>query len=221
MIQVELKTDDSTLYNILIPTPMAEDNLTPEAALEGAVEFVKQTIAQGKTFLHQDEAFYLGDASKIRHIKAFYVGSQAEDEAPQSAANTNPSNPNSIGPHEFKETIHYLGNDLEVWGLRYEYVENPEDDQHYHIFMPLTINDNPALDVLNQIGLIDVTNTAANTGTYIYTQIMIPPAPMNFKSAVEYVEGYLNELRKEQDQTRELPPGRKTAKAFKGWKELP
>lgn len=236
MIQVELKTDDGTLYNILLPAPVPEDNLTPEAALEGAVEFVRQTIAQGQVFLNPDEALYIGATAKVRHIKAFFMteGYHVDTDPGRDDSRSANSLYDLLTPVPFEEVVDYLGFTVQVEGVRCGYLEDPDKPISDHnginyVFLPLRAANTPTgcLEFINNLfteeGVTTVTRKAGiNQGlTPDRIQIMPPPAPMNYAQAKEYVEDFLAELRKEQEEARELPPGRKTAKAFKEWKGLP
>lgn len=228
MIQIELKTDDGTLYNVLLPAPRAEDNLAPEAALEGAVEFVKQTIAQGQAFLNPNEALYIGAMAKVRHIKARYMDSTQVEEAQENGARANNSVHAFLGPVPFDEKIYYLGHEIRVEGLRYGYLEEPDQainstNPLLFVYVPLKIDEAPFLEALSATAVSGVVSTVAGKqGAHFETVQHLPLlADITYDQAVEYVEDFLGELRKEQEETRELPPGRKTAKAFKEWKGLP
>lgn len=224
-ITVEIKTDDGALYNIHLAGDLEpKEQMNIDEALKGAIDWVKERVARGLVIPGYNEALFLGSASKLRHIRARYQPEPTESREPEK---TDPAPEfNLLGPVEFTEKINYLGNDITVSGLRYGHEEDTgqplnENNGLYFIYVLLTANGLPVLDVVSREHIPRVIDQAVAAVQNIdphRCRVMMPPAELTYEQAVEYVEDYLEEIRKEQHDARELPPGQKNAKAFKAWK---
>ena len=197
MIKGEIKTDGMT-YSIDL------DNFDD---VNKAYDHIKQILEGDRVFKNDVAILEIGEAAQIKHIRVFktalYVPPVEDHQA------EGPEDPK--GFYEFDGgSCTFLGHKLRLKGQAYE-----KDGFTY--FLPMEINDQPALNVLGRDKLEELTYYWASSQGYdpkTYSILMPAQQLPDYEEAVEYIRDYVAEV----EEGQEYEPKAPNAKAWQGWK---
>ena len=196
-LHVLIKKNDQEYH---IPfTPEETETSSLEEAYYWAVE-----VATGQANVETDkEILDLGTNREYEHIRVWYEG----EDAPIVEPPKEPEAPRDYFERGKVLISYFLGNKLCVSGLEARYLGRM-------YFLPMAINDRPALEALdgNKLHALLITILPA------YVAAIVPPAQLpDYDEAEEYIKDLGDERQKELWDTQEVK--NKNAKAYFGFSE--
>lgn len=214
---MDIKVEVQTEYErFIIVIPNVPENLTPGQLGGQTVTHILGAVEEGKTLFQGAEAregqviFINGGANAVKHI--VLLGAMPETPAVEEAAPEDWKE----GPRTFFMVTNFASQTVRIQGLAYNYLNNRRlsHSTQSSVYVPILVNDKPALDVISLNNLQDLMiRYLKDDLQYDYT-VLVPPDALTWAQAEEYAADWIKEELKDTPYVAQ----EKTAKAWYGHK---